>query len=91
MAKSVLKNTSAGARGVRLKSGELVMIEAGQTVADLDLDDQELEDALAGDFEKGKAGDAPESAEPPAGNPPVPDGPPENEANTASTRAQRGR
>lgn len=82
-----LTNTARGARGIRAKDGQLVMVEPGRTV-NLDLDSQELEDALAGDFEKGKAADAEASAsaeegvamtgEPQPGDPPVADEP-ENE------------
>lgn len=77
MAKTFLTNTAAGARGVHTKEGELIMIEAGATSAALDLDDQEIKDALAGDFEKGKASDA--AVEDGAGDPPAPDAAPENE------------
>ena len=96
MAKAVLKNTAAGARGVRSKNGELTMVEPGETVTIDDIEDGELKDALAGDFEKGKASDVadePESTalgEPGPGDPPVPEDEPENEA-AAATRRGRGR
>jgi hypothetical protein len=97
MAKTVLKNTARGARGVRGKDGELVMVEPGATVTIDDIDAQELKDALAGDFEKGSAKDAPEEqesqalGEPGPGDPPKPEDPPENEVDTARTGNRRTR
>jgi hypothetical protein len=96
MAKVVLKNMARGARGVRGKDGELVMIEAGATSAELDLSDSELKDALAtGDFEKASAKEAAAAeegstalGEPGPGDPPKPEGEPENEV-AAAPRGRR--
>lgn len=49
MAKTKFKNLQSGARGLRGKDGELVMIEPGQEI-ELEVDSQELKDAKASRF-----------------------------------------
>jgi hypothetical protein len=97
MAKAILKNTARGARGVRNKAGDLIMVEPGQTVSIDDIDDAELKDATGdfGSFEKGKASDVPDEepstalGEPGPGDPPVPSDPPENEVEQPAARGRR--
>lgn len=58
MAKTTLRNSSPGARGVRTVGGDLVMIEKGES-AELDLDADELADAKqTGYFTFGAAAEA---------------------------------
>ena len=100
MAKTVLRNTARGARGIRTASGDLVMIEGGATSAPLDIDAAELKDNLVengGSFEKAKASEAAEEAdagvlgEPGPGDPPVPEDEPENEVAAPEASGRRAR
>lgn len=62
MAKTTIRNNAPGARGVRDNSGNLVMIEAGQS-ADVELSEDEKKDAEAtGYFAFGSDAEAIEDA-----------------------------
>ena len=95
MAKVALKNTARGDRGVRNAAGDLIMVAPGQTVTG-DFDANEVKDALAGDFEKGKASDAADDGDEAAalgergpGDPPVPEDPPANEGAAPAAAPRR--